>query len=285
MQKTNCLLLVRLAPATLICWAGMAGAQPNPQLPPELVPYFKAIKIAESSGHPWSIYNNTIGKSYRLNSRAEAEAKAADLLSLGHNLDIGLMQLNWKYQGKRPGVTMANVFDPPVNEGIARQVFLEFWQQAKAVATDFESRIIAAVGAYNNGRVRLPNLKYVRKVWRELGKEVANLPTETTSNTAGTASGASQLDESLGRAVSKKDRRNLPEQAQGEDQADNASEQTAEDQDSPNAAGWLAVLAGGVLVGLGLWGLSSLIGAIGLFKTIRIARMAASATKSRAKEL
>lgn len=285
MQKTNCLLRARLAPVALIAWAGIAAAQPNPNLPANLQPYFDAIKNVESRGHPWSIYNNTISKSYKLNSRAEAETKAKELLALGHNLDVGIMQLNWKYQGRRPGVTLANVFDPPVNEGIARQVFLEFWQQAQAVASDFNSRIMAAVGAYNNGRVRLPNLGYVKKVWQALGQPTTNLIQPATSTTAGPTHGASQLDESLGRAVSKKDRKLTPDEAKGEAQAENSEDQAAKDQDSSESSGWLALLVGGGLLALGILGGALLVKAVGLMKVLRIAHMASSATKSRAKNL
>lgn len=285
MQMSNYRLLGRLATVGLFAWACMAAAQPNPNLPANLQPYFDAIRNVESRGHPWSIYNNTISKSYKLNSRAEAETKAKELLALGHNLDVGIMQLNWKYQSKRPGVNLANIFDPSINEGIARQVFLEFWQQAQALAGDFNNRIMAAVGAYNNGRIRLPNPGYVRKVWQAMGNATTHLIQELTSNTAGPANRASQLDESLGRAVSKKDRKLTPDEAKGEAQAQNGEDQAAQNQDSSGSSGWLALLVGGGLLALGILGGTLLIKAVGLLKVVRIASMASSATKSRAKNL
>lgn len=278
--------LSRLASLALLAWAGMAAAQPNPQLPPELTPYFSAIKSVESKGYPWSIYNNTISKSYKLNTRQEAEAKASELLALGHNLDLGLMQLNWKYQGKRPGVTMANVFDPQTNEGVARQVFLEFWQQAQKLAGDFNRRIMAAVGAYNNGRINLPNPSYLKKVWGALGKATTEILQDVTGNggpqVAPSSGGASKMDESLGRTSGKKNKRLTPEEANSESQAE--KDQAAQDESS-NSSGWLALFFGVSLLAIGALCTVLLIKAVGLYKAFRIAKFAASATKARAKNL
>ena len=37
----------RLAPLALIAWTGMAGAQPSPQLPSNLMPYFATPNLAD----------------------------------------------------------------------------------------------------------------------------------------------------------------------------------------------------------------------------------------------
>lgn len=179
----------RQAVGTLLLIAASAWAQPaNPNLPAELEPYFNAIRTVESNSHPWSIFDNTAQRSYRLTSRDEAETTAKKLLSYGHNLDLGLMQLNWKYQGRRPGVNIDNIFEPQTNIGIAKQVFLEFWEQARKVSTDFNARIQAAVGAYNNGRVHLPNHSYVAKVWNALGKAASEVPVQIAAASTGSKS-------------------------------------------------------------------------------------------------
>lgn len=167
-----------------------AWAVPTATLPSELEPYFAAIKQVESRGHPWSIFDNTTRQSYRLNSRAEAEAKARELIRYGHNLDLGLMQLNCRYQCTREGVSLDNIFDPAVNVAIAKTVFLEFWDQARRVSTEFLSRVMAAVGAYNNGRVHLPNPGYLDKVWRVLGRSVSEIPNDGRGTPAGTVATA-----------------------------------------------------------------------------------------------
>lgn len=161
----------------------IAHAQPTTELPEELVPYFNAIRQTESANYPWTIYDNTARKSYRLANRELAEAKAKELIALERDLDLGLMQLNCKFQCKRKGVTLDNIFDPEINVGIAKTVFMEFWTQARKVSTEFSTRIIATVGAYNNGKVTKPNSSYVEKVWRAMGKPVDEIPKDGTEGT------------------------------------------------------------------------------------------------------
>lgn len=140
-----------------------------PQLPPVLAPFFAAILQKESSGQPWTIYDNTERRSYTFSSRASAEQRAGELLAMRHNIDVGLYQLNFKYQGSRPGVSLSNIFDPAVNEAIARTVLYEFYQAAQAVYARTEDAVRMAIGAYNNGRVRVHNPTYVNSVYRLAG--------------------------------------------------------------------------------------------------------------------
>lgn len=140
-----------------------------PALAPELEPFFQAIRQRESAGHPWSIFDNTTHRSYRLSSRAEAERLAGELVALGHNLDLGLYQLNWHWQGRRANLTLANVFDPAVNESVARTILAEFHAAARALYASTDEAVRMAVGAYNNGRVRVHNPGYVNGVFRLAG--------------------------------------------------------------------------------------------------------------------
>lgn len=194
-SSTNRHLLGALAFVALSCFA-----QSTATLPAELEPYFNAIRMVESKNHPWSIYDNTSRQSYRLASRAEAEAKAAELIQYGHNVDLGLMQLNCKYQCKRPGVGLANIFDPQINVNTAKIIFMEFWDQARRISTDFNARVMATVGAYNNGRVGTPNVDYVRKVWQQLGKPVGDIPDAGSGKPEQAATNKGFMDEALGRA-------------------------------------------------------------------------------------
>lgn len=135
-------------------------------LPAELVPFFAAIRAKESAGQPWAIFDNTTHQSFILPSRAVAEQKAHELIAKGHNLDLGLYQINWHWQRKRPNLTLANVFDPAVNASVAEIIFAEFYAAARAIHTNVDDAIRMAVGAYNNGKVRVHNPKYVNAVYR-----------------------------------------------------------------------------------------------------------------------
>lgn len=159
-------ILVALAVALS---AAAALAITAPPLPPPLAPFVAAILKKESAGQPWTIYDNTERRSYTFSSRASAEQRAGELLAMRHNIDVGLYQLNFKYQGTRPGVSLSNIFDPAVNEAIARTVLYEFYQAAQAVYARVEDAVRMAIGAYNNGRINVHNPTYVNSVYRFAG--------------------------------------------------------------------------------------------------------------------
>jgi type IV secretion system protein VirB1 len=138
-------------------------------LSPELDALFIGIRKRESGGNPYAIFDNTARRSYLFTNRGDAETKASELLALGHNLDLGLYQLNWKWQGRRPGLTLQNVFDAAVNEKFARIVLEEFYAAARAVYADRDEAVRMAVGAYNNGKIRVHNPTYVNGVYRLAG--------------------------------------------------------------------------------------------------------------------
>lgn len=244
-------LIGALAFVALSCIAQPAGNT----LPSELEPYFNAIRMVESRNHPWSIFDNTTRQSYRLNSRAEAEAKAEELIKYGHNVDLGLMQLNCRYQCKRPGVSLANIFDPQVNVNTARIIFLEFWEQARRISTEFNARIVAAVGAYNNGRVGTPNVSYVQKVWQQLGKAVDGIPDAGSGQTEQAAGKRGMMDEALNRAGKGMDwarerwdamtKPKDPQQAQAQTQ-DSTRETTT-------ILGGLGMTVASIVIGIGLY--------------------------------
>lgn len=272
----------RAVQATLLWTMGILAASaqtapPNAELPAELEPYFNAIRMVESKNHPWTIFNNTTRESFMLKSRGEAESKAKELISYGHNVDLGIMQLNCRFQCKRPGVSLDNIFDPQVNIGIAKVIFLEFWTQARAISTEFKARIIAAVGAYNNGRVATPNTSYVQKVWAALGKAPSDIPSDGGAAKQDVADGngkKSMLDEAMGRAnkgidwtkeriaqLTKKKEPQAKDQQSEDKGGDKNGDQGASWKDIGGALfGGLFGLTVGVLVAAAVWFLSPLLG-------------------------
>jgi type IV secretion system protein VirB1 len=129
-----------------------------------------AIKQVESGGRPFAILDNATGKSYFLADEAAAVAKAKSLLDLGHNIDMGLMQLN-SIHLKRPGVTVDNVFSLAIQDTISRAIFNEFWTLSKAQNGDNDLAVWRAVGAYNMGArgIRVDNVSYTNKVQARMG--------------------------------------------------------------------------------------------------------------------
>ena len=129
-----------------------------------------AIKQAESGGRPFAILDNATGKSYFLADGAAAVAKAKSLLDLGHNIDMGLMQIN-SIHLKRPGVTADNVFSVAIQDSMSRAIFNEFYALSKAQNGDNDLAVWRAVGAYNMGArgIRVDNVSYTNKVQAGMG--------------------------------------------------------------------------------------------------------------------
>jgi soluble lytic murein transglycosylase-like protein len=70
-----------------------------------------AIAGAESAYHPWAL--DIEGRQRFCQSRAEAETVLANTATT--NVDIGLMQINWRFWGPRLGVAKTALLDPRTN--------------------------------------------------------------------------------------------------------------------------------------------------------------------------
>jgi len=132
-------------------------------------PVLAAIQQVESAGRPWVIRDNATGQSLDLASRGQAEATAAIRLELGHSLDLGLYQINSVHL-RRPGVSLATVFDTAVQRDLARTILAEFLLRARSLYGDTQLAWERAIGAYNDGHVESENQPYVARVLRVLGR-------------------------------------------------------------------------------------------------------------------
>jgi type IV secretion system protein VirB1 len=162
---------VTRAPALLrLALAGLLPLAAGPAAPAELEfePVLAAIERVESSGHPWSILDNTTGRSYALADRGAAEKYARYLIGLGHNLDLGLYQIN-TIQLRRPDVSIDTIFDPAAQQQLARSILGEFLTRARERFGDTDLAWERAIGAYNGGSILVENAPYVARVFGVLG--------------------------------------------------------------------------------------------------------------------
>jgi type IV secretion system protein VirB1 len=123
-----------------------------------------AIISVESKGWPWSIHDNTENKGYALRTRAEATRAANDLVQAGHNLDLGLMQvntsnLNWL------GLRIDQVFDPCTNIAAGARILTEDYVSAAHQYGPGQLALYHAFEAYNSGKMD-GAAEYARLVWR-----------------------------------------------------------------------------------------------------------------------
>lgn len=75
------------------------------------LPVLVAIAGAESAYHPWAL--DIEGRQRFCQSRAEAEMVLANTATT--NVDIGLMQINWRFWGSRLGIAKTALLDPRIN--------------------------------------------------------------------------------------------------------------------------------------------------------------------------
>jgi type IV secretion system protein VirB1 len=146
-----------------------AAASIAPPAPLGVDGVLAAIQQVESAGRPWTIFDNSTGQSIALPSREVAEQTASARLQLGHNLDLGLYQIN-SIQLRRTDVALATIFDPDIQVQLARVILLEFLDRARALYGDSELAWERAIGAYNAGNVQTDNPPYVARVLRAMGR-------------------------------------------------------------------------------------------------------------------
>lgn len=155
-----------LASGAACAFAATAGAA---QSTLDLDSVLAAIEQVESAGRPWVVFDNSVGESIDSPSRERAEGVAQSRLALGHNLDLGLYQIN-SIQLRRPEVRLATIFEPAVQADLARTILGEFLARARALYGDGELAWERAIGAYNAGHVDSDNAPYVARVLRAMGR-------------------------------------------------------------------------------------------------------------------
>lgn len=131
--------------ASLLIMSSLA-AQCGPSVAPSTT---NAIIQTESSGNPYAIGDNTTRKSHFPKSRREAVQLADNLLSLGHSLDMGLMQINSSHLKSR-NLSLDEIFDPCSNINIGTSILSEFFRKYdRGEARDVV--LFKALSAYNTG--------------------------------------------------------------------------------------------------------------------------------------
>ena len=101
----------------------------------------EGIIMVESGGNPWALHVG-VGKGYAFYPRNQAEARRylAVSLALTDNVDIGLMQVNWRTWGKAAGslgLAPYDLLDPQTNLWMGCRILAE----ALATGGRFEARL------------------------------------------------------------------------------------------------------------------------------------------------
>lgn len=112
----------------------------------------RALVQVESGGNPWIINSNTLKRSFRFDSQAAAESAASNMLRAGHNIDMGLGQVNSRnMQGL--GLTVNRAFEPCSNLQASASILKSSYFAAKALhGAKGEAMVLRhALSRYNTG--------------------------------------------------------------------------------------------------------------------------------------
>jgi type IV secretion system protein VirB1 len=144
-----------LAPIAL--YALLTSCAPNVEYPT-----MASIAQVESGRNPYAVGDNTTGQSYSPRSYGEAVALATSLIREGHNVDMGVVQVNSQHLATY-GLTVAQLMAPCENAHIGGLILGDAYARAAQVFGPGRLALAHAISAYNTGSLYAGGA-YVRKV-------------------------------------------------------------------------------------------------------------------------
>ncbi len=128
-----------------------------------------AIVKVESGGNPWALGDNTTHGpvSPAPKSYLEAVAKAKALIARGHNIDIGLTQVNNKHL-REFGMTVEQVLEPCTNLRVGSSILYGFYKKASSKYGETEKALYHAFSGYNTGSLYAGGA-YVQRILNAAG--------------------------------------------------------------------------------------------------------------------
>lgn len=161
----------------------------------------RAIVSVESGGNPLAIGDNDAHRSYFPRTLPAAIAKANELLSMGHNIDMGIAQIN-SIHLRGFGVHPRDLFDPCVNINISQHILYGNYRRAVHEFGEGQLALYHAISAYNTGSLWRGE-GYVRKVVAAAGIAPALRSTYTIASAPARWAGAQSTITARGHSASK----------------------------------------------------------------------------------
>lgn len=109
-----------------------------------------AIIKTESGGNPYAINDNTAKHSYAPKTKDQAVNLARSLLSRGHSIDMGLMQVNSTHL-RTMGINYWELLDPCTNINVGGRILMGFYKQNARAGQSSQVTLMKALSAYNTG--------------------------------------------------------------------------------------------------------------------------------------
>jgi type IV secretion system protein VirB1 len=130
------------------------------------------VIAVESQGHVYAIHDNTTGEHRTPETLQDAVRLSTQLMSAGHRLDVGLMQINVEAWLRPVQFPLERAFDPCTNIMLGTTILSADYTQALARSTGPNNALRRALSLYNSGS-ESHSLLYAQKV---LGEPLARSP-------------------------------------------------------------------------------------------------------------
>jgi type IV secretion system protein VirB1 len=147
--------MIQLAVLTLAASLAPCAAGVSPRT-------MAAIVSVESGGWPLTIHDNTADRSYTFRDRHNAVSTANALLAAGHNVDLGLAQINSSNLAAL-GLNAAQVLDSCTNLHAGATILERAYASAAQQFGAGQAALRFALSAYNSGSM-FAAPQYVRRV-------------------------------------------------------------------------------------------------------------------------
>jgi type IV secretion system protein VirB1 len=105
----------------------------------------------ESRGHFYAIHDNTSGAQYDPANLQQAASLARSLISLGHNLDLGLMQINEQVWLRPIRFPLERALSACTNIRLGTTILSANYAQVLARSADSTDALMRALSLYNSG--------------------------------------------------------------------------------------------------------------------------------------
>ena len=121
-----------------------------------------SIARVESGFNPYAVGDNTTGQSYMPGTYGEAIRIVSDLISRGHSVDMGIVQVNSLHL-RDYGLSIPQLLAPCTNARIGGVILGDAYARAANVFGPGRIALAHAISAYNTGSL-YAGAPYVRKV-------------------------------------------------------------------------------------------------------------------------
>lgn len=110
----------------------------------------RVIQI-ESQGQPFAIHDNSTARQWTPSTLSEAVHVAHALIASGHNLDLGLMQINYRVWLQPTAFPLERAFDACTNVALGTTILSANYASALTRSTSSDDALMKALSQYNSG--------------------------------------------------------------------------------------------------------------------------------------